>query len=156
LDEQDAPLLAAEPTPWIPQLLGRLRGLLRARDGNLTRELLREPGRFGLGQVPAGAMPDATTGMVCGYCSTGCSLNVHLRDGVAINPTPATDYPVNLGMACPKGWEALTVLDAPGPSQVRPDLALRTRSPLDRGGSDRPAIHRRPYRRVRGVRRVRR
>jgi assimilatory nitrate reductase catalytic subunit len=89
-----------------------IQSLFRARDGRLTRELLRAPGRFGLGQVPAGKTPDATTSMVCGYCSTGCSLNVHLRDGNAVNLTPATDYPVNLGMACPKGWEALTVLDA--------------------------------------------
>jgi assimilatory nitrate reductase catalytic subunit len=93
-------------------LLRRLRTLLRAHDGPLTRELLRAPGRFGLGQVPARKRPDATTPMVCGYCSTGCSLNIHLRDGRAVNLTPATDYPVNLGMACPKGWEALTVLDA--------------------------------------------
>lgn len=90
----------------------RLSPLIRAHDGRLTRELLRTPGRFGLGQVPAGKAPDATTGMVCGYCSTGCSLNIHLRDGQAVNLTPASDYPVNLGMACPKGWEALTVLDA--------------------------------------------
>lgn len=95
-----------------PSLLRRLRSLLRARDGRLTRELLREPGRFGLGQVPAAKSPDATTSLVCGYCSTGCSLNIHLRDGRAVNLTPATDSPVNLGMACPKGWEALTVLDA--------------------------------------------
>src|SRR5690606_33790545 len=27
--------------------------------------------------------------------------------------TPTVDYPVNLGMACPKGWEALTPLRAP-------------------------------------------
>jgi len=122
-----------------PDLLHRLKTLIRARDGSLTRELLRKPGRFGLGQVPAAASPDATTAMVCGYCSTGCSLDVHLRDGVAVNLTPSTDYPVNLGMACPKGWEALTVLDAPdravdpilkGPDGVRRpvdwDLALKT------------------------------
>jgi len=101
------------PAPTSPTLLSRLRGLLRARDGGLTRQLLRAPGRFGLGQVPANVTPDATTGMICGYCSTGCNLNIHLRDGHAVNLTPATDYPVNLGMACPKGWEALTVLDAP-------------------------------------------
>lgn len=95
-----------------PTLLGRIKSLFRARDGHLTRELLRTPGRFGLGQVPAGKKPDATTSMVCGYCSTGCSLNIHLREGEAVNLTPATEYPVNLGMACPKGWEALTVLDA--------------------------------------------
>jgi assimilatory nitrate reductase catalytic subunit len=86
---------------------------VRARDGRLSRELLRRPGRFGLGQVPARALPDATTWMTCGYCSTGCGLNIHLRDGQAIGLSPATDVPVNLGMACPKGWEALTVLDAP-------------------------------------------
>jgi assimilatory nitrate reductase catalytic subunit len=39
-------------------------------------------------------------------------LNIHLKQGQAINLTPAIDYPVNLGMACPKGWEALTVLGA--------------------------------------------
>jgi assimilatory nitrate reductase catalytic subunit len=94
-------------------VLDRLRTLVRARDGHLTRELLRSPGRFGLGQVPARKAPDATTGVTCGFCSTGCGLTVHLREGEAVNLTPSTDYPVNLGMACPKGWEALTVLDAP-------------------------------------------
>jgi assimilatory nitrate reductase catalytic subunit len=91
----------------------RLRSLVHAREGRLTRELLREPGRFGLGQVPADKVPDATTGTVCGFCSTGCGLTVHLRDGEAINLTPTVDHPVNRGVACPKGWEALTVLQAP-------------------------------------------
>ncbi len=87
--------------------------LLHQRDGQLTRDLLLRPGQFGLGLTPARLLPDATTRMVCGYCSTGCNLHVHLKDGQAIGLTPTTDYPVNLGMACPKGWEALSVLDAP-------------------------------------------
>jgi assimilatory nitrate reductase catalytic subunit len=86
--------------------------LLRRRDGALTRELVRTPGGFGLGQVPSRLKPEATTSMVCGFCSTGCSLDVHRRDGHAVNLTPTTEYPVNLGMACPKGWEALTPLRA--------------------------------------------
>jgi anaerobic selenocysteine-containing dehydrogenase len=86
--------------------------LLRRRDGALTRELVRTPGGFGLGQVPSRLKPDATASMVCGFCSTGCSLDIHRRDGVAVNLTPTTEYPVNLGMACPKGWEALTPLRA--------------------------------------------
>jgi assimilatory nitrate reductase catalytic subunit len=49
---------------------------------------------------------------VCGFCSAGCSLDVHLRDGRPVNLTPTSDYPVNLGMACPKGWEALAPLAA--------------------------------------------
>jgi anaerobic selenocysteine-containing dehydrogenase len=80
------------------------------RTGPLTKELQLEPGGFGLGHVPSKRIPDATTSMVCGFCSTGCGLNIHLKDGEAINLTPDTDYSVNLGMACPKGWEALTVL----------------------------------------------
>lgn len=87
--------------------------MLRAPDGPLTSELLLEPGRFGLGLVPARLAPDATTQMACGFCSTGCGLTVHLKDGVAVNLTPTPEYPVNLGMACPKGWEALNVLHAP-------------------------------------------
>ena len=83
------------------------------RNGPLTSELMLAPGRFGLGKVPAKRTPDATTSMVCGYCSTGCGLNIHLKDGEAINLTPSTDYPVNLGKACPKGWEALNVLKSP-------------------------------------------
>src|SRR5688572_22885518 len=86
--------------------------LLRQRTGALTQELVQEPARFGLGKVPARLQPDATTDSVCGFCSTGCSLTVHLRESQAVNLTPATDYPVNLGMACPKGWEALTPLRA--------------------------------------------
>jgi anaerobic selenocysteine-containing dehydrogenase len=89
------------------------RELLHRRQGPLTRELLLEPAAFDLGRVPAKSRPDAATSMVCGYCSTGCSLQVHFRDGQAVNLTPATDSPVNLGMACPKGWEALSVLDSP-------------------------------------------
>ena len=87
--------------------------MLRQRDGRLTRDLLREPGGFGLGQVPARLKPDATADLVCGYCSTGCSLTVHLKDGAPVGLTPALGYPVNRGVACPKGWEALAVLAAP-------------------------------------------
>ena len=80
--------------------------------GPKTSELLRAPGKFGLGQVPEECEPDATTNVVCGFCSTGCGLNIHLKDGKAVGLTPSTDYPVNLGMACPKGWEALTPLQS--------------------------------------------
>jgi anaerobic selenocysteine-containing dehydrogenase len=91
----------------------RISSLLRQWDGKLTRELLLSPGGFGLGKVPEKGKPDATTTMVCGFCSTGCGLTVHLRDGHAVALTPSSKYPVNLGMACPKGWEALTPLGAP-------------------------------------------
>ena len=85
---------------------------LRRLTGPLTQDLVQRPGEFGLGNVPARLDPDSTTTVVCGYCSTGCGLNIHMRDGKAINLSATTDYPVNLGMACPKGWEALTPLAA--------------------------------------------
>ncbi|WP_442485009.1 molybdopterin oxidoreductase family protein [Aeoliella sp. SH292] len=103
----------------LDKMTGVGRGLLQSLgqltyqpDGPLTRDLVRTPGSFGLGQVPERLRPDAVTDMVCGFCATGCSLRVHLKEGRGVNLTPTTDYPVNLGMACPKGWEALNVLDA--------------------------------------------
>lgn len=84
--------------------------LIRQFDGPLTRELTRSPAKFGLGQLPSRLHPQAVTRSVCGFCSTGCSLDVHLHDDGAINVTPSVDYPVNRGVACPKGWESLAVL----------------------------------------------
>ncbi len=88
---------------------------LRARTGPMTTELVRHPAAHGLGipQHPARLAPASTTQSICGFCSTGCSLTVHLdAEGQAINLSPDAAYPVNLGMACPKGWEALTPLAA--------------------------------------------
>ena len=93
-------------------ILAVAKGLVRAWDGPLTQDLVQAPGNFGLGRVPERLIPDDVTSMVCGFCSTGCGLSIHLKDGNAINLTPDTFYPVNLGMACPKGWEALTPLQS--------------------------------------------
>ncbi|MBC2595473.1 nitrate reductase [Ruficoccus amylovorans] len=96
---------------------------LRQWSGPLTHELVQRPAEFGLGQLPHGLQPDAVTESICGYCATGCSLRVHLRAGEAVNLSADTNYPVNLGMACPKGWEALAPLRA----------ADRATTPLLRG-----------------------
>ncbi|MCI0744199.1 MAG: molybdopterin-dependent oxidoreductase [Verrucomicrobia subdivision 3 bacterium] len=96
-----------------PVSKGRLsRSRLRELTGPLTAELVQEPGEFGLGRVPARLKPDSTTNLVCGFCSTGCGLTAHLRNGQAVNLSAAVEYPVNRGLACPKGWEALTPLSA--------------------------------------------
>jgi assimilatory nitrate reductase catalytic subunit len=106
--------LTAAPLEHISKLdFARPNTLMKSFDGVLTRDLLLEPASFGLGKVPTKCKPDATTTMVCGFCSTGCGLNVHLQKGEAVNLTPSVDYSVNQGMACPKGWEALTVLNSP-------------------------------------------
>ena len=87
--------------------------VVHQRSGALTDRLTRATSVIGLGSLPVSTLPDSVTKSVCGFCSTGCGLAIHMRDGVAINVTPDSLYPVNTGMACPKGWESLRVLDAP-------------------------------------------
>jgi ferredoxin-nitrate reductase len=86
---------------------------LHARTGPMSTELALSRSDALPGLLPTRLHPQATVNSVCGYCSTGCSLEVHLdADGEAINLSPTVTYPVNQGMACPKGWEALTPLSA--------------------------------------------
>ncbi|HEY1107102.1 MAG TPA: molybdopterin-dependent oxidoreductase, partial [Opitutaceae bacterium] len=95
-------------------MIPQLEELFRARTGPMTADMVLHPSDFGLQRVPSRLKPAATTSAVCGFCSTGCSLKIHLNaEGEAINLTADPAYPVNLGMACPKGWEALTPLAAP-------------------------------------------
>jgi anaerobic selenocysteine-containing dehydrogenase len=90
-----------------------LKQFLKQHSGPLTRDLVLEPGHFGLGKVPSRLKPTSTVTSICGYCATGCQLKIHLdANGEAINLSPQAGYPVNLGMACPKGWQALDPLDA--------------------------------------------
>ncbi|MEM1083782.1 MAG: molybdopterin-dependent oxidoreductase [Verrucomicrobiota bacterium] len=87
--------------------------ILHQKSGPLTRDLVQKPGHFGLGKVPSRLAPASTTTSICGYCATGCQLKLHLdENGQAINLSPQAHYPVNLGMACPKGWQALDPLEA--------------------------------------------
>lgn len=89
------------------------QNLLKQHTGPLTRDLVLEPGSFGLGKVPSRLKPTSTVASICGYCATGCQLKLHLNEaGEAINLSPQAGYPVNLGMACPKGWQALDPLES--------------------------------------------
>jgi assimilatory nitrate reductase catalytic subunit len=94
--------------------LRRLGNALIRRDGPLTRELVLYPARFGLGRLPARVQPDAVVRSICGFCSTGCSLDVLSKGGEVIGLVPSKGYPVNRGAACPKGWEALAPLAGEG------------------------------------------
>ena len=91
-----------------------LAKFLKQHTGPLTADLVQEPGHFGLGRIPSRLKPASTVTSICGYCATGCQLKLHLdEEGRAINLSPQAGYPVNLGMACPKGWQALDPLDSP-------------------------------------------
>ncbi len=110
--------------PRIPDLkdpisLLKEEATLVKKNGPLTTELLHRPSEFGLGNLPSTqGKVTTTTKSICGFCSTGCSLTIHADENGATNLTPTPGYPVNLGMACPKGWEALAVLDAPNRATV--------------------------------------
>lgn len=96
-----------------------LSKFLKQSTGPLTADLVQEPGHFGLGKIPSRLKPQSTTTSICGYCATGCQLKLHLDEhGHAINLSPQAGYPVNLGMACPKGWQALDPLDSPDRATV--------------------------------------
>jgi anaerobic selenocysteine-containing dehydrogenase len=111
-------------------MIKNLLPLLHQRVGPLTEQLILSPQTYGLGSLPIEQIPDSTTTAVCGYCSTGCGLKIHFKEGTAINLTPSVEYPVNLGMACPKGWEALRVLDsedrATSPLLRQPDGSMKS------------------------------
>src|SRR5206468_2422632 len=57
--------------------------------------------------------PESVSSSICGFCSTGCSLDVHVRGGRPVNVVPTGSYPVNRGSACPKGWEAMAPMTSP-------------------------------------------
>ena len=93
-------------------VLRRVRQKFVARSGLRSNELARVDGGLTpdgspLRQVPVALAPTETVQSVCGFCATGCSLTIHLKDGRPVNVTPTAKYPVNLGSACPKGWEVL-------------------------------------------------
>ena len=82
-------------------------------DGPLTGRLAKAPDSYRGGLVPVDRRADHITTAVCGFCSTGCNLEIRHRGGAPVGLHPETSYPVNRGRACPKGWEALTPLSSP-------------------------------------------
>ncbi len=95
------------------RFIKKISQLLYQKDGVLTQELALEDSPLTLGKLPKRLLPDRTLNTICGYCSVGCSLTIHMKDNKAVNLTPTRNYSVNLGEACPKGWEALSPLKAP-------------------------------------------
>ncbi len=53
-------------------------------------------------QPPKIAYTKETT-TICPYCSVGCGIIVHTRDGRVVNSEGDPDHPINLGSLCPKG-----------------------------------------------------
>ena len=73
--------------------------------------------------------PTAVTRMICGFCSTGCWLDVHLRDGEAVNLTPTHRPPGQPGHGLPQGL---------GGARPRSRADDRATTPLLRDADGRP------------------
>ncbi len=98
-----------------------LKRLFYQKEGPLTDEMRLTESPVAGRRLPERLAPDRVLRAVCGYCSTGCSLDVHLKEGAALNVTPTGRHPVNTGWACPKGWEVLSPLRS-GDRALRPLL----------------------------------
>lgn len=89
-----------------------IKDLFYQTDGKYTQELKLVDSQGELGKFPERLIPDGVKTSVCGFCATGCQLDIHIKDGQPVNLTPSHQSLVNMGEACPKGWEALTPLKA--------------------------------------------
>ena len=64
----------------------------------------------------------------CGYCSTGCGIEVGVKDGRAVSVRGTADHPVNRGKLCLKGIHEFEAINAPD----------RAGHPMIRDGADGP------------------
>jgi formate dehydrogenase major subunit len=53
------------------------------------------------------------TNTICPYCSVGCGINVHTKDGKVINTEGDPEHPINEGTLCSKGASLYQVVNNP-------------------------------------------
>ena len=53
------------------------------------------------------------TTTICPYCSVGCGIIVHTRDGKVINAEGDPDHPISAGTLCSKGQSLFQVVNNP-------------------------------------------
>ena len=77
-------------------------------------------GSLGVGLDPAKAeaqglrIKDAkVTTTICPYCSVGCGILVHTKDGKVINTEGDPDHPINEGTLCSKGQSLFQIVNNP-------------------------------------------
>lgn len=77
-----------------------------------------------LGQMAAPAPADAATQeikiagaketrTICPYCSVGCGIIVHTKDGKVVNTEGDPEHPINEGTLCPKGASIKSLAENP-------------------------------------------
>lgn len=66
------------------------------------------------GPAPAHVEPDQWVYSTCGFCGTGCGIEIGIKDGEAVSVRGTAGYPVNNGLLCAKGiyqWKTITAQD---------------------------------------------
>jgi formate dehydrogenase major subunit len=53
------------------------------------------------------------TTTICPYCSVGCGIIVHVKDGKIINTEGDPEHPINEGTLCPKGGSIFQMANNP-------------------------------------------
>ena len=53
------------------------------------------------------------TNTICPYCSVGCGIIVHTKDGKVINTEGDPDHPINEGTLCSKGASLYQIINNP-------------------------------------------
>ncbi len=53
------------------------------------------------------------TRTICPYCSVGCGIIVHSKDGKVVNTEGDPDHPINEGTLCPKGASIMSLANNP-------------------------------------------
>lgn len=53
------------------------------------------------------------TTMICPYCSVGCGILVHVKDGKVVNTEGDPDHPINEGTLCSKGGSVYQIVNNP-------------------------------------------
>lgn len=76
--------------------------------------------KFGINPGPAKAyarglrIKDAKeTHTICPYCSVGCGIIVHSKDGKVVNTEGDPDHPINEGALCSKGSSLYQIVNNP-------------------------------------------
>ncbi|MDZ4199104.1 MAG: nitrate reductase [Kiritimatiellia bacterium] len=94
------------------------------------------------GPEPGHVKPEKWVYSTCGFCGTGCGLEIGIRDGKAVATRGTPDYPVNDGRLCAKAvyqWKMIESGDRAKHPMIRTDGQLRPVSwdaALDRVAGD--------------------
>ncbi len=87
-----------------------------------------EPGSYvSGGAAPAHVEPDTWTYSTCGFCGTGCGIEIGTKDGRPVAIRGTKGYPVNDGLLCAKGiyqWKTITAPDRGKHPLIRKDGKL--------------------------------